>query len=128
MARLLFSFAFAAVAYELYWQLLSRRHGVSPRWFGRSRAEQRLREGGSGFLRLVGAWGMILIVYAFGTESMLPPFTAEWWSGAIGMDEWIFIAAMAPLLAGAEWCLLRDTPRRIKGQTPILSSSLQSAP
>lgn len=116
MARLLLSFVFAMVAYELYWHLLSRWQGVRPSWFSRSRAEQCLRQGVLGFVRLVIAWTLVLTVYTFGTESLLQPFTARWWLGSIGWGECAFNLALAPILAAAELYIRRPLPWSSRGE------------
>lgn len=108
MARLLLSFAIAAVVYEFYWHLVNRSKGVHSNWIGRSNAEQRLRLGRAGFLRLTIIWALLLIIYAYGSESLLQPFTAQWWHGAVDSGEWIFIGVLAPFLAAMESLFVRS--------------------
>ena len=104
--HLLFALCLGLLASAIYWLGVTRLNGVSWSWFGRSRNEWRLRQGGNGYARLLAGWLLVLVIYALCLEAVHAPFTASWWSQAITADEWFLIGIGACILAWAEWHFL----------------------
>ena len=82
----------AGFAYLTYWRLLC--------WSGVTR--RTLREGAMGYLRLVGAWCVALVAYAFVAETSGTPMTWNWVVECILGGDWVFVCIASPVLALGE--------------------------
>ncbi len=97
LLRPILAIAFAAFAYFTFWTLC-RFSGLE---------HQSLRKGRSGYFRLVGAWCVALVGYAFIAETSGTPFTWNWVVECILGGDWIFVCIASPVLALGESLLHR---------------------